>query len=332
MRHWCLVTALALAGVVPLAGCQRKTGDIAPPEAQVAPVSKPVTRMVTEYVDFTGRTNAVENVNIIPRVTGYLTKMPFKEGSDDVKEGDLLFEIDPQPYKAQLDASEARLSLSKASLKLAQVTNERFKELSKKEASAVSKQDLDKYQAQEDEAVANLHLSEANLISSKLNLDWTKVKSPIAGKVSRYYLTLGNLVTQDQTLLTTIVSVDPMYVFFDMDEPTYLRIKTAINQGKIKLTAKEEKIPVLMGLQGEDSICASGRDQLHRQPGLSDHGEYFLARRLPQSQGERRRTVARPWHVRADPLADRPASPGHAGHRPGGLVRPGAEKRVRRRC
>ncbi len=205
-------------------GCQRTPPQIAPAEAQVVPVAKPVSRMVTEYVDFTGRANAVGSVNIIPRVTGYLVQIPFKEGSE-VKKGDLLFEIDPRPYQAQLEGARAKFALGKASLKLAQVTNVRFKELAKKEASAVSQQDLDKYQAQEDEAVANLDLAQANLESAKLNLDWTKVTSPIDGKISRFYLTLGNLVNQDQTLLTTIVSLEPMYAFFDMDEPTYLRIK-----------------------------------------------------------------------------------------------------------
>ena len=143
-------------------------------------------------------------------------------------------------------------------LELARVTNVRFKELAKKEASAVSKQDLDKYKALEDEAAANLGLSKANLESSQLNLDWTKVYSPIDGKISRYYLTLGNLVNQDQTLLTTILSLDPIYAFFDMDEPTYLRIKRAINDGKVKLPSGKEDLPVLMGLQGEPDYPHKG--------------------------------------------------------------------------
>src|SRR5262249_54103218 len=148
---------------------------------QVVPVSHAVSSMVTEYVDFTGRANAVQTVNIVPRVTGYLKQIPFKEGTE-VKEGDLLFEIDPRPYKAQFDAAKANVELRKAALKLAQANNLRFIELAKKEPGAVSQQDLDKYQAQEDEAVANLDLAKANLESAKLNLDWTKVTSPIDGK------------------------------------------------------------------------------------------------------------------------------------------------------
>ena len=232
--------------------------DRLPPKPQViVPVSNPVSRLVTEYVDFTGRANAVGSVNIIPRVTGYLDKMPFKEGSE-VKKGDLLFEIDPSPYKAQFDAAKAKVALSEASLKLAQVTNSALRSWPKRKKLPVSKQDLDKYKALEEEADANLDLSKANLEAAKLNLDWTKVTSPIDGQISRFYLTLGNLVNQDQTLLTTVVSLDTMYAFFDMDEPTYLRIKRAINEGKIKLAGGADKIPVLMGLQGEEGYPHKG--------------------------------------------------------------------------
>src|SRR5207302_3042519 len=100
--------------------------------------------------------------------------MKFREGKE-VKEGELLYEIDPRPYQAQFDAAKAKVALGKASLKLAQATNLRFKELKKNNASAVSQLDLDKYQAQEDEAVANLDLAKANLEAAQLNLDWTKV-------------------------------------------------------------------------------------------------------------------------------------------------------------
>lgn len=250
MLRGCFLLICGCAILAASSGCERNKAPIAAAQEQIVPVTKPVSRMVTEYVDFTGRANAVDTVNIIARVTGYLTKMPFKEGKE-IKKGTLLFEIDPRPYGAQLDAAKAKVALSKASLELARVTNVRFKELAKKEASAVSKQDLDKYKALEEEAAANLELAKANLKSAQLNFDWTKVYSPIDGKISRYYLTLGNLVNQDQTLLTTILSLDPIYAFFDMDEPTYLRIKRAINDGKVKLPKGNEDLPVLMGLQGE---------------------------------------------------------------------------------
>src|SRR5437879_11312782 len=111
----CLTLAAALSG------CAQRSPQVAPSEPTVAPVSQPVQRQVTAYVDFTGRTNAVESVSIVPRVTGYLVKMPFKEGSE-VKAGDLLFEIDPRPYKAQLDQAEGQVTLYKAQLQLAKTT------------------------------------------------------------------------------------------------------------------------------------------------------------------------------------------------------------------
>jgi multidrug efflux system membrane fusion protein len=274
-----------------LFGCQRTNPQIAPPEIPAVSVSKPEKRMVTEYVDFTGRANAVATANIIPRVTGFLVKIAFQEGTEVKGDrhhevaagtlgilglptgfgnlvaasflipgrgvGGLLFEIDPRQYQAKFAAALAQVAVNEASLRLAKVTNARFKDLSKKEPGAVSQLDLDKYQALEDQAKANLDLAGANLDSAKLNLDWTKVTSPIDGKISRYYLSLGNLVTADQTLLTTVLALEPIYAYFDMDEPTYLRIKRAINDGKIKLPSRNQ-IPVFMGLQGEEGFPHQG--------------------------------------------------------------------------
>ena len=118
------ILAMLSSGLVTaafMAGCERRQQTVAPPKPPVIPVSKPVEREVTDYVDFTGRTDAVESVDIRPRVTGYLVKMPFKEGAE-VKKGDLLFEIDPRPYKAQLDQAQGQVNLNQATLKLAQVT------------------------------------------------------------------------------------------------------------------------------------------------------------------------------------------------------------------
>jgi multidrug efflux system membrane fusion protein len=198
------------------------------------PVSHPVQRYVADYVEFTGRTNARDVVSIQPRVTGYLVKLPFKEGSY-VNKGDLLFEIDPRPYQAQLDAAEAQVAVSEASKRYAVATNDRYKTLRKKTPEAVTERELDQYQALEDQSEANLKLAQSNLISAKLNLEWTKVTAPISGRISRYFLTMGNLVNQDVTQLTTVVSIDPIYVYFDMDESTFLRIGGEIHRGTISL-------------------------------------------------------------------------------------------------
>ncbi|AGA31507.1 efflux RND transporter periplasmic adaptor subunit [Singulisphaera acidiphila] len=248
------VTGLWLATV---AGCQRHPTAVAPPQPPVIPVSRPVEREVTEYADFTGQTDAVQAVDIRPRVTGYLVKMLFKEGAD-VKAGDTLFVIDPRPYKAQLDQAEGQVNLYQAQLKLAKIVFARDQAINLRVANSISQEHLEQDLAAVEEADARVKAFEKNMEAYKLNHDFTKVISPIDGHVSRYYLTLGNLVNQDQTLLTTVVSQDPMYAYFDVDEPTLLRLRRAINQGKLNPPKPGVDLPVLMGLQGEDGFPHQG--------------------------------------------------------------------------
>jgi len=247
-----ILTLLAAAG-----GCQANRPKVASAEAPAVPVSHPLQREVTDFVDFTGRTEAVHSVDIRPRVTGYLVKMPFKEGAE-VKQGDLLFVVDPRPYKAQVDQAQGQVDLYQASLKLAKTTLARDRAINSLSPGSVSKQQFDQEQATVDEADARVKAYEKAMEFSKLSHEFTRVVSPIDGQISRYYLTLGNLVNQDQTLLTTVVSTDPMYAYFEMDEPTLLRIRRAVNEGKIKLPEHGVKLPVLMGLQGEEGFPHPG--------------------------------------------------------------------------
>jgi membrane fusion protein, multidrug efflux system len=246
-----------LSSAVVVTGCTRQPPRPAPVQPLAIPVSKPVSRMITDYVDFTGRTEAVQSVDIRPRTTGYLVKMPFTEGSD-VKAGDLLFEIDPRPYQAQLDQAAGQVNLYQAQLKLARTTYARDRAINQITPGAVSQQQLDQDVAALDEADARVKAYEKNMEVYRLNHEFTKVVSPINGMVSRYYLTLGNLVNQDQTLLTTIVSLDPMYAYFDLDEPTMLRIRRAINEGRLRPRSRGIRIPIFMGLQGEPGYPHEG--------------------------------------------------------------------------
>jgi multidrug efflux system membrane fusion protein len=239
------------------AGCQRGGPPASAPETPVIPVSKPRQAQVIDYVEYTGRTNAVKPVVIQPRVTGYLVEMPFREGAY-VRQGQVLFVIDPRPYEAQLEVAKGQLALQHASLDYATATNERFKALAKKSPGAVSERELDQYKALQEQAVANLDVAKANLISAELNLEWTRVTSPIDGYVSRYYLTEGNLVNQDQTQLTSVVSGNPIYVYFDMDEATLLRLQMAINEGAVA-PVQVGRAPVEMALQGEKGYQHRGR-------------------------------------------------------------------------
>ncbi|WP_406698685.1 efflux RND transporter periplasmic adaptor subunit [Singulisphaera sp. Ch08] len=257
MHRPALVLGVIGLGLTALAGCQRSSTAVAPPQPPIIPVSRPVEREVTEYADFTGQTDAVQAVDIRPRVTGYLVEMPFKEGAD-VKTGDTLFVIDPRPYKAQLDQASGQVNLYRAQLKLAKVVYARDLAINARVPNSISQEHLDQDLASVEEADARVKAFEKNMEAYKLNHDFTKVTSPIDGHVSRYYLTLGNLVNQDQTLLTTVVSQDPIYAYFDVDEPTLLRLRRAINQGKLNPPQPGVDLPVLMGLQGEDGFPHQG--------------------------------------------------------------------------
>ena len=227
-------------------------------QAPVVPVSQPVRREVTDFVDFTGRINAVQSVDVRPRVTGYLKRMPFKEGAE-VKAGDLLFEIDPRPYEAQVDSYRSQVNLYQAQLKLAKTVYARDVGINSRVPNSISQHQLDQDHAAVDEADARVKSFEKNLELYNLNVEFSKVLSPIDGQISRYYLTTGNLVNADQTLLTTVVSLDPIYCYFDMDESTLLRIRRAVNEGKIKRKKDGVKLPILMGLQGEEGFPHDGK-------------------------------------------------------------------------
>jgi membrane fusion protein, multidrug efflux system len=217
------------------AGCQKEAPAVAASDKTVVPVSRPVERAVTDYVDFTGRTDAVQSVNVVARATGYLVKTPFAEGAD-VKKGQLLFQIDPQPYQAQVDYGEAQVALNQSQLELSVQNFKRARDLAAQKGAekGISQQEFDQYKAAWEQAVAQLNSAKASLEIYRLNLQYTRVTSPIDGQVSRYFLTTGNLVNQDQTLLTTVVSLDPIYAYFDVDQRTLLRIRRAINEGKIR--------------------------------------------------------------------------------------------------
>ncbi|HTU90380.1 MAG TPA: efflux RND transporter periplasmic adaptor subunit [Gemmataceae bacterium] len=243
--------ALVFCGfLLTAASCQPNAAVRKTTETQAVPVSYPVQRDVTDHVDFTGRTDSVFSVDVRARVSGYLMRRHFKDGAD-VKKDELLFEIDDRPYKAQLNQALSQVKLNEASLKLARTTYERDKAVALAQVGGVSPQQLDEDRAAVEEAAARVKAAESSTEVYRLNLGFTKIYAPIDGQISRTYLTEGNLIIQDQTLLTTIVSLDPMFVYFDLDEPTLIRIRKAINEGKLK-PLRDGSMPVRMGLQGEE--------------------------------------------------------------------------------
>lgn len=217
--------------IVALAGC----GSSQPPVAQLPPptvtVAPPLERPITEYAEFTGRTEAVESVEVRARVNGYLVQVAFAPGTE-VKKGDLLFEIDPRPYQADLEADQGARDRAEAQRKLAAIDFRRYEQLLAKRAA--SREEFDKATTEQSQAEAAVRTAQAAIDKDKLNLEFTRITSPIDGKIGRNQLTVGNLVKADLSLLTTIVSVDPMYVIFDVDERTMLRIQSLIRAGKLK--------------------------------------------------------------------------------------------------
>jgi multidrug efflux system membrane fusion protein len=206
---------------------------------------------VTDYAYFTGRAEAPESVNVQSRVTGYLVSIDFEPGTE-VEAGQRLFLVDPRPYQAALDRAIGQVNLAKARLKLAQADYARALEIAKT-PGAISQQDVDKYAAAQGEAEAAVDAAEANSESARLNVEFTKILSPVDGEVGRNLLTLGNLVKQDKTLLTTVVSEDPMYAYFDVDEHTLLRIERMIQQGKVAREDPDGVFPVELGLADEEN-------------------------------------------------------------------------------
>ncbi|HEX4613291.1 MAG TPA: efflux RND transporter periplasmic adaptor subunit, partial [Urbifossiella sp.] len=177
---------------------------------------------------------------------------------DEVHEGDLLFEIDPRPYKAQLDQADSQVRLYQARVVEAQKNEARARTALK--GGGGSQAEVDSAEASTKAAEAQVEAAKASVELYKLNLGFTKVTSPIDGQVSRYYYTPGNLVSQDSTLLTTVVSTDPVYAYFDMDERTVVRIRTAINQGKIKPRRTTTATAGLTGAVGLAAVMGAGGD------------------------------------------------------------------------
>ncbi len=219
-----------------------------PPEVTVLTL-KPQT--VRQWDEFTGRVAATDSVDIRPRVTGYIDKVAFKEGSM-VKAGDLLFVIDPRPYQAVLDNAQAQLERARATADLAQIQQRRAQLLL--DQKAISREDYDTRTSGLAQSAADVRAAEAAVATAKLNLDFTQVRAPIAGRVSRAALTVGNLAQADQSLLTSVVSQDPVYVYFQPDEQTYLRYSELARKG----TREGSDNPVRIGLANEQGLPHQG--------------------------------------------------------------------------
>lgn len=228
-HHVPLARAVCLVAVA-LSSCGRPVEaprEAKPPEVTV---SLPVQRQVTDYAEFTGRTEAVDTVDVRARVSGYLTGIRFTPG-DPVKKDEILFEIDRRMYDAVLKQAQAEVASAQAHLAQKEADLARAEELLPKKA--ISRADYDKAVADKAVAEASVEAAKAAVERAQLDVDYTSVTSPMDGVVSRNLISVGNLVTADATTLTSIVAVDPLYAYFDVDERTLLRFQRMVREGKV---------------------------------------------------------------------------------------------------
>jgi RND family efflux transporter MFP subunit len=245
-------TVLALVTLA----CQQAAPPPPPPPEVV--VSQPVQREIVEWDEYTGRLEAVDSVEVRPRVGGYLQSIHFTDGSM-VDKGSLLFQIDPRPYEATLRHAQADLRLAQTRLELAHKNAARADKLL--QSRAISQEEADIRESNVRQAEASVAEAQAAVDAASLDVEFTRVTAPIAGRVSRKMVTEGNLVNggpgTQGTLLTTIVSLDPIYVYFDADERAYLKYHRLAESG-LRPSSRDYRNPVEIGLADEEGFPREG--------------------------------------------------------------------------
>jgi RND family efflux transporter MFP subunit len=244
-----------------LQGCSKPPAPKAESGPPAVTVARPRVEKITRYADLTGQLDAVQTVQVRPRVSGIIVAVDMKDGQmveGDVslwgfvlRPGTLLFQIDPVTYDADLKQAQAQVGIANAQLELAQKNEAREKESWEKGVS--SRQNYETYIAQTKVAVAQLEAARNGVVKAQQNLDWTMVTAPISGKTDRAYLTAGNVAVGGQTqgtVLTTIRSMDPMYAYFDVDDQTVLYYQRLVREHKIA-NPRDGEVPVEIQLKGE---------------------------------------------------------------------------------
>lgn len=250
------LTLIALPVLV-LSGCGGAKKPPGPPPPAVT-VTRALQKEVTEWDDYTGRLAAVDEVDVRSQVGGYLESIHFKDGQI-VKKGDLLFVIDPRPYQAVLDRAKAQEKQAEAGLSLADANLKRTQELATKKV--VASQDLDDQRSKQLEAAASLQVAQAEVKAAQLNLDFTRITAPVGGRTDRHLVSEGNLISggaANATLLTTIVSLDPIYAYFEADEQAYLKYVRLDRSGERK-SSRDAANPVKLALADEEGFPREGR-------------------------------------------------------------------------
>lgn len=253
VRRASLSVLVALA----LTACSRSESQPAPPPPPAVSVAAAIEREVAEWDEFSGRLEAVESVQLHARVSGYIQSIHFKPGAE-VKKGDLLVQIDPRPFQAEVARAEAALASAQTRQELAKTELARAQILL--EDKAISQRDYDQQLASRKDLDTGIRAAQAALQTAKLNLEYASVRAPISGRISKEEVTVGNLVQGDgasPTLLTSIVSVDPIYASFEGDEQAYLKY-TRLARSGVRPSSRTTKNPVFMGLANEEGYPHKG--------------------------------------------------------------------------
>ena len=254
-RHWPRTLAISLLALA-LAGCGSQAAEQAPPAPQVG-VAPALQREVSQWDEFSGRIEAVQNVELRPRVSGYIDQVNYVEGQE-VKKGDVLFTIDARSYRAELARANAELARARTQAELGRSEAARAKKLA--EQQAISTESWEQRRAAADQAVADMQAAQAAVDSARLNLEFTQVRAPIDGRAGRAMVTAGNLVSagDSASVLTTLVSQDTVFVYFDADEGTFLRYAQMARDGS-RPSERGGALPVRIGLVGEQGYPHQGK-------------------------------------------------------------------------
>ena len=249
---------LGLLALLALSACDEPdvSQKESPPPAVT--VAHPLVREITEWDEYTGRFQAVETVEVRSRVSGYLDSVHFQDGQI-VEAGDLLFVIDPRPFEVALDQAEAELVRDRTRVNLAEKEVERAGPLL--DRGNIPQSVFDERLQALDEARAAVAAGEASVEAAKLNLDYTQIRAPVSGRISRNLVSVGNLVsggTASATLLTTIVSLDPIQFYFDADEKAYLKYTRLARSGE-RPSSRDTANPVFLSLVDEDDFSHEGK-------------------------------------------------------------------------
>src|SRR4029450_4320146 len=258
MRLFHCLSPYALSGLLLLmTACAEQQPTAAPPPPPKVTVSQPISREVVEWEEYTGRLEAGEAVEIPAPSNGYLQTLPFKNGAT-VKQGALLFVIDPRPYQAELERAKAEVALANARLERMSKDLTRAQMLVR--SRAVSEEEVDTRVSDQRQAQESVQAARATVSAAQLNVEFTQVRAPISGRISRNLVSVGNLInggTTQSTLLTTIVSLDPIYCYFEADERSFLRGIRQSRNGD-RANGRTSKQPVYVALTDEENFPHQG--------------------------------------------------------------------------